>query len=123
MAIEPLTKDLRYPKWSLNKSHPTEDRSYIQFLTSHIIVPKSRKKVFIDFGLNTFESSVAWFWNNYPQYQEFDEIHGFEVNPNIFKIPSGWTKKIEKKFHYYNTFVDVKGKLNINLCIFDFSNT
>ncbi len=101
-----------------------EDRSYIEFLPNHCIQsllrvvnnmifekspynPKGApRKIYVDCGAASFESSVGWFHKNYPI--TFDEIHAFEWKQGRFQIPP--PSKIGQQFfdsiHFYEQRVD-----------------
>jgi len=116
LKIEELTEYMRSPKWFANKDPGLiEDRSYLEFLPNHYIPPNGTRKVLIDLGGNTFESSVQWMKDHYPM--TFDEIYVFEGEKGLFKIPP--PEKIGAEFHktihFYEVWlnaIDVPGQLN-----------
>ena len=44
-----------------------------------------QRRVLLDLGGRTFDSSVLWLLQWYPL--EFTEVHVFEALPNVFQIP------------------------------------
>eukprot|EP00271_Cylindrocystis_brebissonii_P022849 TRINITY_DN895_c0_g1_i2.p1 TRINITY_DN895_c0_g1~~TRINITY_DN895_c0_g1_i2.p1 ORF type:complete len:369 (+),score=51.39 TRINITY_DN895_c0_g1_i2:204-1310(+) len=74
--------------YALGFSGNVEDRSLLPafFLASQDLALQDRKRrVLIDLGGNTFESSTAWFLRNYPL--DFTEVHAFEMVEGLYKIP------------------------------------
>ncbi|CAN5971942.1 unnamed protein product [Sphagnum jensenii] len=41
--------------------------------------------MYLDLGANTFETSIQWFMRWYPT--DFTEVHAFEIDPQLFKLP------------------------------------
>mmetsp|Transcript_26247 Transcript_26247/g.42983 ORF Transcript_26247/g.42983 Transcript_26247/m.42983 type:complete len:286 (+) Transcript_26247:84-941(+) len=84
--IEPLfeEKDFR-PDWKLT-TRDVEDRTYLlpYFLADRINTAHFRRRIYIDLGSATFESSVGWFLRVYPC--DFTHMYTFEAG-NIFHLP------------------------------------
>jgi len=65
-----------------------EDRSFIKLFPQYMDVHQlwnGRRKIFLDVGASTYESSVVWFREKYPV--TFDEIHVWEAEAGKFRIP------------------------------------
>eukprot|EP00246_Nothoceros_aenigmaticus_P009798 TRINITY_DN2567_c0_g2_i1.p2 TRINITY_DN2567_c0_g2~~TRINITY_DN2567_c0_g2_i1.p2 ORF type:complete len:352 (-),score=51.82 TRINITY_DN2567_c0_g2_i1:346-1401(-) len=65
-----------------------EDRTHILpwLYGSRVDLNARARRVYLDLGANTFSSSIQWFTQMYPC--DFTEIHAFERNAKLLKVPS-----------------------------------
>lgn len=108
-AIEPLYPDLRSPRWTADNNRYPEERDYLEFLPNHYRVPENVRIVYIDFGTNTFDSSVGWMYQQYPLAKRFDVIYGFEMVNGIFNVPPEYKDEMDKKLHFYTKAISTSG--------------
>jgi len=112
LNIEPLLGLMRHPLFEEGKVG-VEDRTYLQFLANHVNVTGAPRKVYVDVGANTFESSIGWMMSNYPL--EFDQIYAWEANSGVTVIPPHLKKKI---FFEEKMVGDTDGPNSVNLIRF-----
>ena len=88
LIIDPLNKTLHFRNkdFFLGKVD-AEDKSHLLLflLGKHVDFKKFQRRVLLDLGAKTFQSSVQWFLTYYPG--RFTEIHAFEMMKGVFKIP------------------------------------
>ncbi|KAL2641938.1 hypothetical protein R1flu_009525 [Riccia fluitans] len=79
--------------FALQFVNDVEDRTHILpwLLGTKIDLNRSKRRVFLDLGSNTFASSIQWFIQMYPC--DFTEIHAFERRLDLLRIPSGFSEK------------------------------
>lgn len=59
-----------------------------------------QRRVYLDLGGRSFDSSVEWFLHWYPL--DFSEVHVFEAEPGLFVLPelSGWNFPVSEHHTY-----------------------
>lgn len=89
-TIEELEPQLNFRRpWTLGYVRDVESKIHVlpyMRASQDASLRRRQRRVYLDLGGRTFESSVKWFMHWYPL--DFSEIHVFEAIPNMFKMPS-----------------------------------
>jgi hypothetical protein len=128
--IERLDPSYNYRRGvALGFTYDLDNKDHMEhwFLGTKVDFNQRKRRVLIDLGANLFHTSVMWFNTRYPC--DFTEVHAFEADPNLFKLPEGfdeeanwvdpsvpgWKKVVNRegwlpkwmisRIHYYNKFV------------------
>lgn len=86
--IEKLDADNNFRRgYSLKHTGDVEDRMHILpwLMGSRVDLNAAPRRVYLDLGANSFESSVRWFSTIYPC--DFTEVHAFEKDVELFRKP------------------------------------
>ncbi|GAQ79019.1 hypothetical protein KFL_000220530 [Klebsormidium nitens] len=88
LLVGVLHPELQFrPGYAHGQTDDCEDPSYLipWLLGNQVDLNSASRRVFLDLGAAAFNSSTGWFMRNYPV--DFDEIHAFEVVPDLFEPP------------------------------------
>ncbi|CAI7894454.1 unnamed protein product [Closterium sp. NIES-53] len=103
LPIEELDAHLNFRRgWTLGFVDDVEDKTQIlPFLRANMdpSLHTRKRRVLIDLGANTFDTSVTWFLRMYPL--DFTDIHAVEVETDLFQKPS--TPPLEVPAYEINT--------------------
>ncbi|CAH1779367.1 unnamed protein product [Owenia fusiformis] len=116
LNIEKLEPEYHFRKnYYLKRTKDIESKDHLleHLLGRKVNCSTFQRQVLIDLGAKTFESSVGWFIENYPC--NFEEIHAFEVERNVFRIPENEKGRVR----LYESFVGVESS-NTKTDIADF---
>ncbi|CAI5510220.1 unnamed protein product, partial [Closterium sp. Naga37s-1] len=96
LPIEELDAHLNFRRgWTLGFVEDVEDKTQVLPLMRGAMDRKMhtrKRRVFIDLGAKTFDTSVTWFLQMYPL--DFTEIHAVEANPGVFQKPNASVPKV-----------------------------
>jgi hypothetical protein len=129
VPIEDLTPYLRSPVWYNDPKKSKElvgDLSYIHFLPYYINITAFPRRIYIDLGVNKFETSIGWMFSHYPC--KFDYVYGWEANmiyQNSAQPPADYIKKYGNIFDIQvgiwvdtKNYTDEKGNTHMDLAEF-----
>ncbi|CAI6005155.1 unnamed protein product [Closterium sp. NIES-65] len=96
LPIEELEAHLNFRRgWTLGFVDDVEDKTQVLPMMRGAMDLKMHtreRRVYIDLGAKTFDTSVTWFLRMYPL--DFTEIHAVEARPDVFQKPNTTVPKV-----------------------------